>query len=99
MYKNLNSTKNTEKNQIQADLIKSALTNSKNQIKNMSENEKRIEQPEKIVAIIEKILEFNNQDQKGQGLKILPQDQMVSRLPIFLTQLKAGIVQKRLKMK
>ena len=65
----------------------------------MSENEKRIEWPEKIVAIIEKILEFNNQDQKGQGLKILPQDQMVSRLPIFLTQLKAGIVQKRLKMK
>ena len=51
------------------------------------------------MAIIEKILEFNNQDQKGQGLKILPQDQMVSRLLIFLTQLKAGIVQKRLKMK
>ena len=28
--------------------------------------------------------------QKGEGLKILTPDQMLSRLPIFLAQLKAG---------
>ena len=36
MYKNLNSKKNTERNQIQADLIKSALTDLKNKIKNIN---------------------------------------------------------------
>ena len=39
---------------------------------------------------VEKILHFNRQDQEGQGLKILTPDQMFSRLPITLTQLKAG---------
>ena len=32
----------------------------------------------------------DEENQKGQGLKILKPDQMLSRLPIFLTQLKAG---------
>ena len=35
----------------------------------MSEKEKRIEQPDKILDIVEKILEFNGQNQEGQGLK------------------------------
>ena len=48
IYKNLNSTKSAERNQIQADIIKSALTDLKSKIKNMSENEKRIEQPEQM---------------------------------------------------
>ena len=38
----------------------------------MSENEIRFEQPNEIVNIVEKILEFNRQ-QSGQGLKILTQ--------------------------
>ena len=33
---------------------------------------------------------FNKQNQQGQGLKILTLDQMLSRLPISLAQLKAG---------
>ena len=49
MFENLYSTKNKERNKIQVNLIKSALTDLKNKIKNMSDNEKRIEQPDKIV--------------------------------------------------
>ena len=36
-------------------------------------------------------------EQKGVGLKILTPDQMLSRLPITLAQLKTGKIQKNLK--
>ena len=45
MYKTLNSTKNTERNETQINLIKNALTDLKSKIKNMSDNKKRIGQP------------------------------------------------------
>ena len=51
---------------------------------------KKIEKPNKIIHIIEEILEFNKQNQQGKGLKILALDQILSRLPITLSQLKAG---------
>ena len=47
----------------------------------MSHDEIEIEEPDKIVDIVEKILEFNRKIQEGQGLKILTSDQMISRLP------------------
>ena len=47
----------------------------------MSDDEIEIEEPDKIVDIAEKILEFNRKNQEGQGLKILTPDQMISRLP------------------
>ena len=57
----------------------------------MSEDEKEIEKPDKILKIVEEILDFNNkQNQIGKGLKILTPSQMLSRLPISLAQLKAG---------
>ena len=56
----------------------------------MSNDEKKIEKPNEIVDIAEKILELNNQNQQGQGFKTLTPDQMLSRLPISLVQLKAG---------
>ena len=56
----------------------------------MGEEGKEIEKPSEIIDIVEKILEFNKQNQQGQGLKILTPDQMLSRLPITLAQLKAG---------
>ena len=55
----------------------------------MSKEEKETEQPNQIVNIAEKILEFNIQ-QRGQSLKILTPDQMLNRLPIILAQLNAG---------
>ena len=55
----------------------------------MSKDEKETEQPNEKADIFEKILEYNNQNQDGKGLKILTPDQMISRLPIPLAQLKA----------
>ena len=42
-----------------------------------------------IVNLVKMIFEFNNQNQKEKGLKILKPDQMISRLPISLWQFKA----------
>ena len=58
---------------------------------------KKIEQPDKILKTVEKILEFNKQNQSGQGLKMLTPNQMLSRLPISLAQLKAGNNSEKLK--
>ena len=63
----------------------------------MSENEVEIEKPDIMVNIVEKILEFNRQNQEGQGLKVLNPEQMLSRLPISLAQLKAGNISQKLK--
>ena len=51
----------------------------------------------KMLKIVDKILDFNEQIQKGQGLKILTPSQMLSRLPISLAQLKAGNNSEKLK--
>ena len=91
--------KNTEKNNKLVNLINSGLKDSKEEIKRMSEVEIENEGPELIVNIVEKILKFNKQNQqKGQGIKILTPNQMLNRLPIALAQLKA-IILKSLKMK
>ena len=63
----------------------------KKAIENVFENKIfQIEKNKKIVNIVERILYFNRLEQKGQGLKILTPNQMLSRLPITLAQLKAG---------
>ena len=49
----------------------------------MGEEEKRIENLDEIVNLVENILEFNRQQQE-QGLKILTPNQMFSRLPVSL---------------
>ena len=63
----------------------------------MSKDELEIEKPYEIVEIIAKILEFNEQNQQRQGLKILTPQQMLSRLPISLAQLKVGNNSEKLK--
>ena len=57
--------------------------------KNTSKDDDIFEENEKIIDIVERIIEFNS-EKKGSGLKILTSDQMFSRLPITLAQLKAG---------
>ena len=52
---------------------------------------------ENIEHTVEKIIELNKEDQKGQGLKILTPQQMLSRLRISLAQLKAGNNSEKLK--
>ena len=78
-------------------MIKIGLSESKNRIKEMCGDEIEIEKPDKIVDIVDKILEFNRQNQEGQGLKILTPDQLISRLPITVAQLKAGNNSEKLK--
>ena len=53
----------------------------------------------KILNITENILNFTLKERKkiGQGLKILTPNQMLSRLPITLAQLKAGNNSEKLK--
>ena len=93
----LNNTKsNTERNYIQVVLIKSWLRDLKEEIKDMSEQEKKTENPNETVDIAGSILEFNRQEQ-GQGLKIFTPNQMLSRLSISLAQLKAGNNSEKLK--
>ena len=57
----------------------------------MSEDEKQIEQSDRILKITKEILNFNKEIQKQTGLvlKILTPDQMLRRLPITLAQLNA----------
>ena len=43
-----------------------------------------------MVKIVQCILEFNELNQPGKGLKMLTPNQMLSRLPVSLAQLKAG---------
>ena len=61
---NLNDRK--KKNQLM-NTFKSGLSDLKNEIIKMSDDKIKIEKPYEIVDIIEKILEFNKQNQKGQG--------------------------------
>ena len=77
-------------------MINSGLRDLTEKIEDMGEEIKEIKNPNEIVNLAENILEFNRQ-QQGQGLKILTPNQMFSRLPISLAQLKAGNNSEKLK--
>ena len=63
MLKVVCNTNVKKKNNDLAKLIKSGLSDLKNEIENMSEEEKEMEKPNEIVDIVKKILEFNDQIQ------------------------------------
>ena len=63
----------------------------------MKDNLFKIEENEKIIDLVERILEFNQLNQSGQGLKILTPNQMLNRLAIALAQVKAGNNSEKLK--
>ena len=97
MYKKLCKTEG-ERNEDQVYLIKEVLNRMKKTIKNVSENKTfKVEENEKIINVVDCILHFNQLEQSGQGLKILTPNQMLSRLPITLAQLKAGNNSEKLK--
>ena len=90
MYKNLSETKDAV-NQVRVDSIKKVLSKLKRIIEYEPKDYAfKIEENEKIIDAVEKILEFNQLNQSGQGLKILTPNQMLSKLTISLAQLKAG---------
>ena len=87
-------------NQTKNSKIVNQTIDSINELKN-AVNKKEIpenENPNKIIDIVEKILEFKlkdffnniNNQQKGAELKILTHKQMLQRLPIVLAQVKGG---------
>ena len=72
-------------------IFNSGLEDLEKEIKEMSEEEIETEKPYNIVKVVKKILEINKiNQQKGQGIQILTPNQMLSRSPITLVQLKAG---------
>ena len=66
MYNTLSDTKNTERHNIQVNLIKSSLINLKEDTENTSKDDvNKIEEMNKIVNIVELILYFNEENQQG----------------------------------
>ena len=87
-----------EKNKDQVKSINKTLTEIKNIIKNVPNDDLlKTEENEKIIDTVERILELNSKNQLGLGLKILTPNQMLSRFPITLAQLKAGNNSEKLK--
>ena len=98
MLKNLYNVNGKKNNDLLVRIIKSGLIDLKNEIKKMSKDETKNEKPYEIVEIVENILEFNQlKQQQGHVLKNLTPNQMLSRLPISLAQLKAGNNSEKLK--
>ena len=80
-------------------IFNSGLEDLEKEIEEMSKEKIKIEKPYNIVKVVKKILEINKINQQGKGLKILTPNQMLSRLPITLAQLKAGNNSEKLKNK
>ena len=89
-----------EINEEQVYSINKTLSKIKNIFKNVPKDDPlKTEENEKIIDIVERILELNSENQLGLGLNILTPNQMLSRLPISLAQFKAGNNSEKLKNK
>ena len=93
MLKNLFSLDNLKRNEV-AEKISNNFEYLFDKVKELPPNEGVEEY--KILKTVEMILEFNRQ-QQVKGIKILTPNQMLSRLPISLAQLKAGNSSEKLK--
>ena len=86
MCKKLSETKGA-KNEVRVDSIKKVLSKSQRITDYAPKDDVfKIEENEKIIDIVERILYFNQLNQSGQGLKILTPSQMLGRLLISLAQ-------------
>ena len=92
MYK----TKNTGKD-IDLNVTKNGLVDLDNKIKDMFKNETENERLYGTANTVKDILYVNNQSQERQELKILTPEQMLTRLPISLAQLKSENNSEKLK--
>ena len=98
IYEKLIETENAEINQTKVDFIKNILSKLLKTADYVPKyNTLKIEETEKIIDIVKRILEFNDKMQLGRGIKILIPNQILSRLPISLAQLKAGNNSEKLK--
>ena len=90
MYKKLSEKKGAV-NEVRVDSIKKVLSTLQRIIDYIpKDNAFKSEENEKIIDIVERILEFYKKSQSGQGVKILTPNEMLSRLPISLAQFNAG---------
>ena len=91
MYNNLSKTIDSEENKAPVNVIKGKLANLMEAVKCIPTSDaKKIRNRNNMLEIVKRILEFNQLNQLGQGLKILTPNQLLSRLPISLAQLNAG---------
>ena len=98
MYKNLTKITGSEKSKAQVNIINNRLANLIEKFKsNPTSEARKIKNRNNMLIIVELILEINQLNQLGQGLKILTPSQMLSRLSISLAQLKAGNNSEKLK--
>ena len=99
MYKKLSETKGAV-NKFRVESIKKVLRKLQ-RINDYTpkDDADKIKKNEKIIDIVERILYFDQLNQSDQLLKILIPNQMLSRLPISLAQLKQEIILKNSKMK
>ena len=88
----------TPLNKTTANLIKERIDSfKKDAINNITIDKLSNEMPHKVVNTVSRILDFNKHNQQGQGLKILTPQQIITRLPISLAQLKTGNNSQKLK--
>ena len=89
--KKLFETKDAKENSKLIEEIKNRWGNLKDETNKISKEEIENEKPNKILEIVNEIIDFNKEieKQQGSGLKILTPNQMISRLLITLAQLKA----------
>ena len=96
--KTLNETAGLQENKAQVNTIENRLPNLMEAFKiSPTGDAKQIKNRNNMLEIVGCILYFNQLNQSGQGLKIQTPNQMLSRLPIFLAQLKAGNNSEKLK--
>ena len=97
LAKKLFEIKDQKKNNDFVEEIKNRWSKLKDKIEEISGDEKDNKGLNKILEIVKDILNFNKENQEGKALKILIPNQMLSRLPITLAQLKAGNNSEKLK--
>ena len=95
--KKLFAIKDKKKNNDFVEEIKNRWSELKDKIEKMSRNERENKRLDQILEIVKDILSFNKQNQEGTGLKVLTPNQILSRLPITLAQLKARNNSEKLK--
>ena len=87
-----------DKNKNMVESINKKLNKMKKILENVPKDKPfKIEKNEKTIDFVERIFKLNREKQFGLGLKILTTNQVFSRLPITLAQLKAGNNSEKLK--
>ena len=90
--------KDKKKNDDFVEEIKNRWIKLKDSIEKTPRDKKDHEKIEQILEIVKEIVRFSRQNQQeGQGIKILTPNQMLKRLPIALAQLQAGNNSNKLK--